>query len=88
MDDTTKSPANVVGACEAKTRLSELLDRVAGGEEITITRHGTAIARLIPVRKTSSVESRRETVRKMRELACRNQLDGLRVRDLIDEGRR
>ena len=36
-----------VGAFEAKTKLSELLDRVERGEEITITRHGKPVARLV-----------------------------------------
>jgi len=34
---------------EAKARLGELLDKVEGGEEIVITRHGKAVARLSPV---------------------------------------
>lgn len=37
-----------VGAFEAKNTLSALLDRVAHGEEIVITRHGKPVARLIP----------------------------------------
>lgn len=36
-----------VGAFEAKTHLSALLDKVAAGEEVLITRHGKAIARLV-----------------------------------------
>ena len=36
-----------VGAFEAKTKLSELLDRVERGEEIVITRHGKPVARLV-----------------------------------------
>lgn len=38
-----------VGAFEAKTKLSELLDRVERGEEVVITRHGKAVARLIEI---------------------------------------
>jgi len=38
-----------VGVHEAKTSLSRLLRRVAAGEEITITRGGTPVARLVPV---------------------------------------
>jgi prevent-host-death family protein len=34
---------------EAKTRLSELLDRVAAGEENVITRHGRPAARIAAV---------------------------------------
>jgi prevent-host-death family protein len=37
-----------IGAFEAKNRLGALLDRVEGGEEIIITRHGKRIARLVP----------------------------------------
>ena len=37
-----------VGADEAKTHLPQLLDRVARGEEIQITRNGRAVARLVP----------------------------------------
>lgn len=38
-----------VGAFEAKTHLSDLLAAVEAGEEITITRRGRAVARLVPV---------------------------------------
>ena len=37
-----------VTAFQAKTRFGELLDRVARGEEIVITRHEKAVARLVP----------------------------------------
>lgn len=39
---------STVGVHEAKTSLSKLLRRVAAGEEITITRSGTPVARLVP----------------------------------------
>jgi prevent-host-death family protein len=37
-----------IGAFEAKNKLAALLDRVERGEEIVITRHGRAVARLVP----------------------------------------
>jgi prevent-host-death family protein len=37
-----------IGAFEAKNKLAALLDRVERGEEIVITRHGKAVARLVP----------------------------------------
>lgn len=37
-----------IGAFEAKNTLGSLLDRVQGGEEILITRHGKPVARLVP----------------------------------------
>jgi prevent-host-death family protein len=39
---------NEIGAFEAKNTLGTLLDRVENGEEIVITRHGRAVARLVP----------------------------------------
>ena len=38
-----------VGAFAAKTHLSALLDRVARGEEVTITKHGKPVAKLVPL---------------------------------------
>ena len=39
----------MIGAYEAKMHLSQLLERVARGEHLTITRHGKPVAQLIPV---------------------------------------
>ena len=38
-----------VSLAQAKARLSELLDRVEGGEEVVVTCHGHAIAQILPV---------------------------------------
>ena len=39
----------MIGAYEAKTHLGRLLERVARGEHLIITRHGKPVAQLIPV---------------------------------------
>lgn len=39
-----------VGVHEAKTNLSRLLQRVAAGEEVLITRGGEPVAKLVPAR--------------------------------------
>ena len=44
----TRAAPTTVGAFDAKTKLSELLDRVEAGEVIVITRHGSPIATLQP----------------------------------------
>lgn len=44
---------------EAKTKLSQLVQRAQAGEEITITRNGTPVARLVPVAATNSFASLR-----------------------------
>lgn len=38
-----------MGAFEAKTHLSELLNRVEAGESVTITKHGRPVAQLVPI---------------------------------------
>jgi len=82
------SNAQVVGAYEAKTRFSELLEQVEQGQEITITRHGNPVARMLPIRPASTVESRRAAIAAMKQLGGRNRLNGLTVKDLLAEGRK
>lgn len=38
---------HAVSAFEAKNKLAALIDRVEQGEEVLITRHGKAVARLV-----------------------------------------
>jgi prevent-host-death family protein len=42
-----------VNVHQAKTHLSRLLQRVAGGEEITIAKAGAPVARLVPVQSAN-----------------------------------
>jgi len=77
-----------VGTFEAKTHLSELLDRVENGDEITITRNGKPVARLVPVDAVSASD-RRELARRIDKARRGVKLGpGLTLRKLIDEGRR
>lgn len=80
--------SNTVGAYEAKTHLSELLEKVEAGEEITITKHGAPIAKLVPVKKEASREERRAAIERIQRLASGLSLGGLKVKDLIGLGRR
>ena len=75
-----------VGAYEAKTHLAQLLERVAQGEKITITRHGVPVAMLQPVDPVKQVDvgSIIEQLLAFRK-GCR--LEGLSLRELIEEGR-
>jgi prevent-host-death family protein len=77
-----------VGAYEAKTHLSDLLKKVEAGEEITITKHGAPVAKLVPIKKEVSVEERAAAIRRIQTLARGLSLGGLKVKDLIREGRR
>ena len=81
---------STIGAYEAKTKFSELLDRVEKGEHVTITKHGRPVAVLVPSRRHDP-ERASEGFRRMRELAKRVKIDDLTWEDLKkmrDEGKR
>ena len=80
--------SNTVGAYEAKTHLSKLLEKVEAGEEITITKHGVPVAKLVPVRKEVSAKQRVAAIERIQRLATGLSLGGLKVKDLVQEGRR
>jgi prevent-host-death family protein len=77
-----------VGTFEAKTHLSELLDRVGKGETITITRHGIPAAMLVPVGETGKKLTHQKIVEGMRALRKRIKPDRMSVRKMVEEGRR
>ena len=77
-----------IGAFEAKTHLSDLLDRVARGEKITITRHGVPAALLVPVTETAPKMTHKEIVEGMRALRNRVKPGKMSVRKMVKDGRR
>jgi len=76
-----------VGISEAMNGLSTLLDRVALGEEVVITKHGKPVARLIPA-STESRERVDEAIANLKTLRRGTTLGGLSWKELRDEGRR
>jgi prevent-host-death family protein len=76
-----------VGAFEAKTRLSALLERVSRGEEVVITKHGRPVARLVPASVVDRAQVDRAITR-LKALRAGCTLGGLDWKDLRDEGRR
>ncbi len=77
-----------IGAFEAKTHLSDLLERVSRGEKITITRHGVPTAMLVPVTEKQPMLTHQEIVEGMRALRKRVKPGKMSVRDMVNEGRR
>ena len=81
-----------ISAFEAKTRFGELLDRVARGEEVVITRHDKPVARLVP-EGGPRLDDVRRAVQGLRDLQARirrrskAKLSDREVRAAIDEGR-
>ena len=76
-----------VGAFEAKTNLPRLLKRVQAGERFVITRHNRPIAELIPFRERD-VGRIRDAIDDLKAFQKTHRLGGLRVREMIEEGRR
>lgn len=74
-----------IGAFEAKTQLSKLLERVRRGESFTITKHGIPVARLVPHGTGGDV---RETIRELHAIRSRTKKGPETLRELIEEGRR
>lgn len=77
-----------VGAFEAKNILGSLLDRVEKGEEVIITRRGKPVARLAPVRPDRDIERARAAAERIKEISKGVTLGGLKIKDLIEEGRK
>lgn len=80
-----------VGVFEARNNLSALLERVEQGEQITITRNGRPVARLVSVDNDAEREKRREAMRRLLDLRksiSPDALEGMSIRELIEEGRR
>lgn len=76
-----------IGAFEAKNRLSALLERVEHGEEILITRRGRPVAKLVPARP---MPDRADAIAAAERILARSKaarLAGLKIKELIDEGR-
>ena len=77
-----------VGSHEAKTHLASLLDRVEQGESIVITRHGEPIARLVPFTEPVDQDRVAEAIAGIRRTRRGIRLRGLKIEDLINEGRK
>jgi prevent-host-death family protein len=78
---------STVGAYEAKTHLPQLLEEVEAGQTITITKHGRPVARLVPPVRNDRPEPE-EVVAWLRQARQGVRLEGLSLRELIEEGRR
>jgi prevent-host-death family protein len=77
-----------VGAFEAKNRLSELLRLAEAGEEISIAHRGKVVARLVPPLPEMDREQALAAAARIRARRKGVTLDGLKIKDLVAEGRR
>jgi prevent-host-death family protein len=81
-----------VGIFEAKTHLSSLLDEVEKGAEVTITRHGRPVAKLVQAQAELSGEEiakRRKALQNLRAMARKRgtTVSHTEIKSWIEEGR-
>lgn len=76
-----------IGAFEAKSRLGTLLDWVENGEEILITRRGKPVARLVSAAVGFDRAKVRRAIDGILETRRGVTLGGLKIKDLVNEGR-
>lgn len=76
-----------IGAFEAKTHLPRLLQRVQAGERFVITRHHRPVAELIPFQPRDP-DKVRSAIAALKVFQASHSLEGLSVRQLIEEGRK
>jgi len=80
----------IVGAYEAKNKLGHLLDLVERGEEVTITRRGKDVARIVPAHSRPGRHEARAAIQRIRaraEAAKLGRFDWEEWKAYRDEGR-
>ena len=81
-------PMREIQASEAKAHLPQLLDDVERGETLIITRHGRAIARIVPEvdRRQEEIDKAIANIKELRKRTGKITFEELR--SARDEGRR
>ena len=78
-----------IGAFEAKTHFSEILEKTKQGDDFIITKRGEPVAKIIPFEKKTEMTRQEalEEFRKFRKL-YRGEPGSFNIREAIEEGRR
>jgi prevent-host-death family protein len=72
---------------EAKNRLSALVAEAEHGREVTITRRGVPVAKIVPVNPGFDRDKARRTAEALRRASRGVTLGGIGIKALVDEGR-
>jgi prevent-host-death family protein len=76
-----------IGAFDAKTHFSEILKEVENGGQIVITKHGRAVAKLIPM-QTKCTESILTAIQDLKDFSKNHTLGELFWKALRDEAKK
>jgi prevent-host-death family protein len=74
-----------IGADEARTHFYRVPREVTTGETFTVTKRGIPVATIVPVPGEAS--DAQDLLAEMRSLRRQNRLDGVSMRDLLEDGR-
>jgi len=80
-----------IGVYEAKSKLSELVERAGAGHEVVITRHGKPVAKLVPAAAGEGIDRSalfREIKALRRSIRLKKPLSLREIREAIESGRR
>lgn len=77
----------LVSTADAKNKLSALLNEVARGGEVTITKRGVPVAKLVPAVPSFDRAKARRAAAGLREASRGTKLGGIKIKDLVSEGR-
>ena len=83
-----RKPSTSIGSFHAKTHFSSLLERVANGEVIEITRRGVPVAQLVPATLQDERENLKAVIEELKNFSRGRRLGRLTIRQMIEEGRR
>jgi prevent-host-death family protein len=78
-----------IGAFEAKTHFSQIINQVEGGADYVVTRRGKPVAKIIPFEKKQDMTFQ-EAVAEFKEIRkkYRGKPGSFNIREAIEEGRR
>ena len=81
--------AQQIGAFEAKTHFSQIIEKAECGEDFIITRRGKPVAKIIPFEKKTEM-TRKEAFAQLMEMRAfyRGEPGSFNIREAIDEGRK
>ncbi len=82
------APAIEESAVGSAIAFGSLVARVEQGQEITVMRRGEAVARLVTARSAHDLDAVEAAMRRIAERRRSMSLKGIKIRDLIDEGRK
>jgi len=81
--------AQQIGAFEAKTHFSQIIEKAEKGEDFIITRRGKPVAKIIPFKQEPEM-TRAEAMTQLAEMRklYRGKPGSFNVREAVEEGRR